>query len=173
MWNEISTSPIFDLQTCNAPQKISQTILITYLKQKMLIFVRKICFGPFLWKNRSFLWRKKILTVIFWWKLQKKIKIKKKIFFGPFLWKKSYFFMEKKNFDGNFLVEIKKKNKKWLYQMKVGMFIGKVKKFGIGWCIPHRMAADNSEGGSGQTPPPHLIGLKFERCSCYSEMSWI
>ena len=37
--------------------------------------------------------------------------------------------------------------------MKVGMFIGKVKKFGIGWCIPHRMAADNAEGGSGQNPP--------------------
>ena len=28
--------------------------------------------------------------------------------------------------------------------MKVGMFIGKVKKFGISWCIPHRMAADNA-----------------------------
>ena len=28
--------------------------------------------------------------------------------------------------------------------MKVGRFIGKVKKFGIGWCIPHRMAADNA-----------------------------
>ena len=39
------------------------------------------------------------------------------------------------------------------YQMKVGMFIGKVKKYGIGWCIPHRMAADNAEGGFGQTPP--------------------
>ena len=24
------------------------------------------------------------------------------------------------------------------------MFIGKVKKFGIGWCIPNRMAADNA-----------------------------
>ena len=33
--------------------------------------------------------------------------------------------------------------------MKVGMLIGKVKKFEIGWCIPHRMAADNAEGGSG------------------------
>ena len=36
-------------------------------------------------------------------------------------------------------------------------------KFEIGWCIPHRMAADNAEGrgGSGQIPPPpHLIGLK-------------
>ena len=33
--------------------------------------------------------------------------------------------------------------------MKVGMLIGKVKKFGIGWCIPHRMAADNAEGGVG------------------------
>ena len=40
--------------------------------------------------------------------------------------------------------------------MKVGMFIGKVKKFGIGWCIHHRMAADNAEGGSGQTPPTVL-----------------
>ena len=47
--------------------------------------------------------------------------------------------------------------------MKVGMFIGKVKKFGIGWCIPHRMAADNAKGGSGQTPPPHLIGLNTVR----------
>ena len=37
--------------------------------------------------------------------------------------------------------------------MKVGIKLGKVKKFGIGWCIPHRMAADNAEGGSGQTPP--------------------
>ena len=33
--------------------------------------------------------------------------------------------------------------------MKVGMFIGKVKKFGISWCIPHRMTADNGK--------PHLI----------------
>ena len=32
------------------------------------------------------------------------------------------------------------------------MELGKVKKFGIGWCISHRMAAD--------TPHPlHLIGL--------------
>ena len=38
--------------------------------------------------------------------------------------------------------------------MKVGMFIGKVKKFEISWCIPHRMAADNAKGGAGQTPPP-------------------
>jgi hypothetical protein len=29
MWNEFSTLPIFDLQTCNASQKISQNILIT------------------------------------------------------------------------------------------------------------------------------------------------
>ena len=27
------------------------------------------------------------------------------------------------------------------------MFIGKVKKYGIGWCIPHRMEADNTKGG--------------------------
>ena len=37
--------------------------------------------------------------------------------------------------------------------MKVGIKLGKVKKFGIGWCIPHRMAADNAEGGSVRTPP--------------------
>ena len=37
--------------------------------------------------------------------------------------------------------------------MKVGIKLVKVKKFGIGWCIPHRMAADKAEGGSGQTPP--------------------
>ena len=26
--------------------------------------------------------------------------------------------------------------------MKVRIKLGKVKKFGIGWCIPHKMAAD-------------------------------
>ena len=31
--------------------------------------------------------------------------------------------------------------------MKVGIKLGKVKKFGIGWCIPHRVVADNAEGG--------------------------
>ena len=40
--------------------------------------------------------------------------------------------------------------------MKVGMFIGKVKKFGISWCIPHRMAADNAKGGSGP-PAPYRV----------------
>ena len=29
------------------------------------------------------------------------------------------------------------------YQMKVGVKLGKVKKFGIGYCIPRRMATDN------------------------------
>jgi hypothetical protein len=29
----------------------------------------------------------------------------------------------------------------------------KVKKFGIGRCVPHRMAADNAKGGSVQPPP--------------------
>ena len=43
--------------------------------------------------------------------------------------------------------------------MKVGIKIGKVKKFGIGWCILHRMAADNAKGGSVRTPPPYGIGL--------------
>ena len=37
--------------------------------------------------------------------------------------------------------------------MKVGIKLGKVKKFGIGWCIHHRMAADNAEGGLAR--PPH------------------
>jgi hypothetical protein len=44
--------------------------------------------------------------------------------------------------------------------MKVGIKLGKVKKFGIGWCIPHRVVADNAEGGFVRTPPPHLIGLR-------------
>ena len=46
--------------------------------------------------------------------------------------------------------------------MKVGIKLGKVKKFGIGWCIHHRMAADNAEGGSGQPPPPGELGLNIE-----------
>ena len=42
--------------------------------------------------------------------------------------------------------------------MKVGIKLGKVKKFGIGWCIPHRVVADNAKGGSGQTPPhPRMV----------------
>ena len=92
--------------------------------------------------------------------------------------KKSFFFGAKKNFDGNFLVEISKKREKWLYQMKVGMFIGKVKEFGISWCIPHRMAADNAKGGSAHTPP--LIGLmikqnnlEYGRTQCFAfEIYW-
>ena len=67
--------------------------------------------------------------------------------------KKSFFFRSENIFDRVFFVEVFKKNEKWLYQMKVGIKLGKVKKFGIGWCIHHRMAADNAEGGSGQTPP--------------------
>ena len=70
--------------------------------------------------------------------------------------KKSFFFRVKKKFDGIFFAEVSKKSEKLLYQIKVGMFIGKVKKFGISWCIPHRMAADNAKGGSGQTPPRTL-----------------
>ena len=71
--------------------------------------------------------------------------------------KKSLFFEAKKDFDAIFLVEVSKKYEKLLYQMKVGIKLGKVKKFGIGWCIPHRMVADNAEGGSGQTPPPRIL----------------
>ena len=43
--------------------------------------------------------------------------------------------------------------------MKVGIKLVKVKKFGIGWCIPHRVVAENAEGGFVRTPPPHGIGL--------------
>ena len=46
--------------------------------------------------------------------------------------------------------------------MKVRIKLGKVKKFGIGWCIPHKMAADNAEGGSGQTPPAGLWAREQE-----------
>ena len=67
--------------------------------------------------------------------------------------KKLFFFRAKFFFDGDFFVEITKKSEKSLYQMKVGMLIGKVKKFGIGWCIPHRMAADKAEGGPCGPPP--------------------
>ena len=38
--------------------------------------------------------------------------------------------------------------------MKVGIKLVKVKKFGIGWCIPHRVVAENAEGGFVRTPPP-------------------
>ena len=44
--------------------------------------------------------------------------------------------------------------------MKVGIKLGKVKKFGIGWCIPHRVVADNAKGGFVRTPPPGGIGLR-------------
>ena len=44
--------------------------------------------------------------------------------------------------------------------MKVGIKLGKVKKFGIGWCIPHRVVADNAKGGFVRTPlPTGGIGL--------------
>ena len=44
--------------------------------------------------------------------------------------------------------------------MKVGIKLVKVKKFGIGWCIPHRVVADNAKVGFVRTPSPHLIGLR-------------
>ena len=40
--------------------------------------------------------------------------------------------------------------------MKVGIKLVKVKKFGIVWCIPHRMVADNAEGGLARPPPPRM-----------------
>ena len=65
--------------------------------------------------------------------------------------KKSFFFGSKKNFDAIFFVEVTKINEKLLYQMKVGIKLVKVKKFGIGWCIPHRVVAENAEGGFVRT----------------------
>ena len=47
--------------------------------------------------------------------------------------------------------------------MKVGIKLGKVKKFGIGWCIHHRMAADNAEGGLARPPPPPPGGLGLKQ----------
>ena len=70
--------------------------------------------------------------------------------------KKSFFFMAKKFFDAIFFVEVTKKNEKSLYQMKVGIKFGKVKKFGIGWCIPQRVVADNAEGGFVRPPSPRI-----------------
>ena len=92
--------------------------------------------------------------------IEKNANICEKTMFLTIFVKKSFFFRSENIFDRVFFVEVFKKNEKWLYQMKVGIKLGKVKKFGIGWCIHHRMAADNTEGGSGQTPPPHGIGLR-------------
>ena len=69
--------------------------------------------------------------------------------------KKSFFFRVKKIFDGAFFAEVSKKNEKLFYQMK----LGKVKKFGIGWCIPHRMAADNAEGGLARPPASNRVDI--------------
>ena len=43
--------------------------------------------------------------------------------------------------------------------MKVGIKWGKVKKFGIGCCIPYIVVADNAKGGFVRTLPPGGIGL--------------
>ena len=40
--------------------------------------------------------------------------------------------------------------------MKVGIKLGKVKKFGIGWCIPHRMVADNAASYRVKEPPENI-----------------
>ena len=44
----------YTVQICIAPQKISRSILITHLKQKMPTFVEKNTFGHFCQKNCSF-----------------------------------------------------------------------------------------------------------------------
>ena len=53
--------------------------------------------------------------------------------------------------------------------MKVGIKLVKVKKFGIGWCSPHRVVAENAKGGFVRPlPPPHGIGLNlfYFICNC-------
>ena len=67
--------------------------------------------------------------------------------FLAIFFKKSFFFRVKKILTAFFLQKLAKKNEKLLYQMKVGVKLGKVKKFGIGWCFPHRVVADNAKGG--------------------------
>ena len=79
--------------------------------------------------------------------------------------------MANKIFDAIFFVEVTKQNEKSLYQMKVGIKIGKVKKFGIGWCILHRMAADNAKGGSVRTPP-YGIGLNWIEINQNYQCAW-
>ena len=49
--------------------------------------------------------------------------------------------------------------------MKVGIKLVKVKKFGIGWSIPHRVVADNSEGGFVRLPPPSSNRVKGNHVS--------
>jgi hypothetical protein len=47
MWNEFSTLPIFDIKTCNAPQKISQSNIcekkngFDHFRQKIVLFTAK------------------------------------------------------------------------------------------------------------------------------------
>ena len=79
--------------------------------------------------------------------------------------------MAKKIFDAIFFVEVTKKNEKSLYQMKVGIKFGKVKKFGIGWCILHRMAADNAKGGFARTPPRRYQPPLCGGCTNQSQIS--
>ena len=54
--------------------------------------------------------------------------------------------------------------------MKVGIKLGKVKKFGIGWCIHHRMAADNAEGGLARPPPPAWYRVKKSKLRASTRM---
>ncbi len=44
--------------------------------------------------------------------------------------------------------------------MKVGIKLGKVKKFGIGWCIHQRMAADNAIGLKARMANQNRIKVK-------------
>ena len=69
-----------------------------------------------------------------------------------------HFWRLKKNFVPQFFPEIKKNCEKLLYQWEVRIKIGKVKKFGVGQCILHQMAADNVEGGFARTPPRMVQG---------------
>ena len=56
--------------------------------------------------------------------------------------KKSFLFRAKKNFESNFFVKVQENWKRNTLPDENGDVIGKFKKFGISWCIPHRMTSD-------------------------------
>ena len=94
----------------------------------------------------------------------------KKQCFWPFSSKNRSFLGWEKILTPFFLWKLQKRNEKWLYQMKVGIKLVKVKKFWIGWCIPHRVVAENAEGGFVRTtlPPP-----AWNRVKETSSLTWL
>ena len=69
---------------------------------------------------------KKFLKAYWLHNWNKNANICEKTIFLTIFVKKSSFLGAKKKFDAIFFVEVTKKNKKWLYQMKVGIKLVKV-----------------------------------------------